>query len=748
MVNGWANVRRKRDRVLPLMALALLGGCKDVSAAVSNVMSVITGTAPAATPAPAPAPSPTPTPVAAGAGIPRVGQWSERILNADGTINFSEYDYVAANYNKEEIVNYRLGPSYADLNPNAAGDTRPTIYQPDAQGLWKGGTDLAYANQTCRTSEGLPRSEAEEAALQDEGGGWIESGQMLFVPDANAPSDQRAGVANMRNFDGAQSVKYVRNADGSFRLDASGNRILDKIALCMRMRTGIYGDWWNRNNVSAPTTPAVSRLLQQDPALPLPAIATARGEIQASITGFLAFQNGVIAAAGTGNDSYCNGFADGTACETTIKLPAGKVPTALALSAMNEFLFVTIWDTAQHKGQLGVIAVGPADPANVGPGATGRFGWGVQSWPTIRRLKLLGFVDLPMVAPNTLSVALNSGTQKYRGFSSWSGEDLLTQEGRDAWNRRSLLSPSAFLPDTEYFKLLSATGYAVVGSRAENKVAIVDLRPLTDFYRRMYLTTKANWDQTANSNQGPGDNQWPYGFAYRPEQKPVVLGTLNITQPTAVYARQRRAGTNTLSGWDNFDWNALSNFVTVASMDGTVRQYDVSGLMDPTKASAMPATPVRQWQAGANPTQIATPIAGAARTDDLFVVSRGSRMIQIFSYKGDPIATLNDRRLVDPVFVTIGGNNAGYGGRGKNLAMWANVISVLDYNGKLIHDYGMFIENYGARYDSRRGNPTDPLTDEEWPFLASDGRTRQQFQYGYGNPVSGKPFMFTFDEVI
>lgn len=700
-------------------------------------------------PPPVPTPTPTPTPPAGGQTGTQIGQWRELVVNGDGSINGNEYVRVANNYNTAEIMDYRLGPTAADFGSAASDDNRPTIYQPDAQGLWKGGTDRAYADQTCRTSEGLPRSEAEEAALQDEGGGWIESGQMLYLPDANAPAQERTGVANARAFDGAQSVKYVRNGDGSFKLDANGNRIIQKIALCMRMRTGIYGDWWNRNNISAPTTPVVTRLLQQYPDLPLPAIATARGEIQASITGFLAFRNGVIAAAGTGNDSYCNGFGDGTACETSIQLPAGKVPTALALSAMNEFLFVTVWDTARRQGQLGVIAVGPADPANIGPGATGRNGWGVQSWPTIRALKLLGFIDLPMAAPNTLSVALNSGTQKYRGFSSWAGDGLNTQAVRDEWNRRSLLSPTAFLPDTEYFKLLSATGYAVVGSRAENKVAIVDLRPLTDFYRRMYLTTQANWDQTANSNQGPGDNQWPYAFTFRPEQRPVVLGALSITQPTAVYARQRRSGTNTLSGWDTNDWNELSKLVTIASMDGTVRQYDVSGLMDPTKTSVMPTSPVRQWQAGANPTQIATPIAGAARTDDLFIVSRGERMIRIFSYKGDPVATLNDKRLVDPVFVTIGQNLAGYGGRGQNLAMWANVITVLDYNGKLTHDYGMFINAYDVAYDPRRGNsPNDPLTPEEWPFLAADGRTRQPFQYGFGNPVAGKPFMFTIDEVI
>jgi hypothetical protein len=656
-----------------------------------------------------------------------IGNWRELILNPDGTINQSEYARVAANYHKEEMVNYRLGPSAVDFG---AAATSETVYQPDPNGLWKGGTNRALADRFCQTPDRLIATESPTGYGDGAGGGggWQMSGQMLFVPDAAAPAELSRGVANMRGFDGARAA---RASDGA------------TVALCMRMRAEWRPDYWNRNNISAPTTPAVDRLLTQYPDLPLPAVATTRGQVQNSITGFLAFQNGVIAAAGTGNDQYCNGFATGTPCETSIRLPAGKTPTALALTAMNEFLLVTVWDAQNQRGQLGVIAVGADDPSNIGNQDAGRYGWGVQSWPGVRGLKLLGFIDLPMQAPNSLGVSISTGTMKFRGFEFWRGPELKTQAGRDQWNARSLQALSEFLPIETQWKLLASAGYAVVGSRAEDRVAVVDLRPLLNFYRTMYFTTQANWDQTANANQGPADNQWPYSFAFRPEQRPVVLASLSVPQPTAVMAWQLRSGTNTLAGWDGLSWNHGANLMTVASMNGAVRQYDVASLIDPPRTPAAPDAPLRTWQVGRNPTQIATPIAGGARTDDLYFVSRGDRQIAVTSYKGDAQALLRDSRLVDPVFVGVGINGAGFGGAGANLALNAQVLTVLDYNGKIVHDYGIFIENYAARYQ-----PGRPGNVEQWPFLAADGRTVLPFNYGYGNRLAGKPFMFSFDEVI
>lgn len=662
------------------------------------------------------------------APVLKVGTWTERILNPDGSLNLRNYRSVASQYHTRTMVGYRLGPTAIDYG--VAGATT-TVFQPERNGLWKAGKNMALADRFCVTPDKLPRSDAEDRALYGEGysggGGWQNAGQMLFNPDPTAPADLQAGVANMRSFDGARAIKGIIPG-----VEATGGGETE--AMCMRMRAEWRGDWWNRNNISAPTTPVVNTLRQRYPNLPLPAVATARGQIQASVTGFLAFQNGVIAAAGTGNDTY-SGIAN--AVEPVLQLPPGKVPTALALTGMNEFLFATVWDVNAGKGQLAVIAVGPDDPSNIGPSDTGRFGWGVQSWPTVRGLKLLGFVDLPMAAPSSLSVALNTGTKSFRGYNTWRGPELATDAGRKAWNDRSTLDYDDFLPQETHWKHLASAGYVAVASRAENKVALVDLRPLLNYYRKMYLTTQANWNETANANQGPGDSQWPYTFAAKPEQIPTVLGTINVTQPTSVLARQKRIGANARSGRVVHErWNELGKRLTIASMDGTIRQYDVTSLVNPTRTPTMPTTPIAQWMTGPNPVQVTTPIAGDYLSDDIFTVSRGSRKIFVHDWRGTPLGTLEDTRLNDPVGIGIAVNFGGYAGAGRDNAVNVRALTILDHNGKTVHVYGMNIYNAGG------------WPDEQWPFRGRDGVPGQLFQYGFGNRLAGRPFMYSFDEVI
>lgn len=729
--------RGRHTRWLALVLCVALAGCKSGGSVTATLAAL--GLVESS-------PQPTPTATSPLIGDARkhrnIGGWRELLIGSNGQIDAKAYRRIAANYNSAEMLAYRLGPSAVDYG---TAPSTQTVYQPEPQGLWKGGLDPALADRFCVTPDRLPHNDAEDQALYGPGfqggGGWIMSGQMLFSPDANAPADMSAGVANMRAFDGALAITTTGT-------DVGATGAGDTRALCMRMRAEWVGDWWNRNGISAPTAPAVVSLRQRFPDLPLPAVATARGDIQSSVTGFLAFRNGVIAAAGTGNDPY-SGIGNG-AVEPLIQLPEGKVPTAMALTAMNEFLFVTVWDVNAVKGQLAVIAVGPDDPSNIGPSDTGRYGWGVQSWPVVRGLKLLGFVDLPMVAPNSVSVSLSTGTRKFRGDNTWRGPELTTQSGRDAWNARSVLDYDAFLPLETHWKNLASAGYVAVGSRAEDKVAIVNLRPLLNFYRTMYLTTQANWDQTANSNQGTADNRWPYTFAYRPEQMPVVLGTLDIRQPTSLMARQKRLGSNTRAGWVVHErWNEAGKRLTIASMDGTIRQYDVTSLVNPVLQPAMPTAPIAQWQTGLNPTQVTSPIGGDYFSDDIFVVSRGTRKIFVSDYRGEALATLEDSRLVDPVAITIGVNFGGYYDRGPDRSVTARVLTVLDHNGKTVHDYGMFIDPlWIRRYQPDYTIGQTGWSAEQWRYTGPDGRPGQIFQYGYGNRVPGKPFAFSFDEVI
>jgi hypothetical protein len=641
-----------------------------------------------------------------------IGTWRERILAKDGSIDWDQWLYVANHYHEEEIVDYRLGPKRSDYGDMTARDH---VDQPDPLGLWKGGTDAALADAFCQTSDKLPKNEAEEAALYDGGGAWIESGQLLFSPRKDHPDytdDFRLGVSNARNFDAAMARK-----------NEGGTQITR--GLCMRQRAGWYPDWWNRNGISVPASPGVEQAQQVFPSLPLPAVATARGGAQSSVTGFLAFQSGFIMAAGTGNDGY-DGV--GTDAYPTLQLAEGKVPTALAVTSGNEFILATVWDTKQKRGQVAVIAVG-----SVGPPATVPDGWGVHNWPTVTGLKLLGYVDLPFVAPMAIGVATTTPARSLRGTTVVEdGALLITQAQRDLY--RNL--PWDQGGDDTFHKTVAHSGYAIVSSRAENKVAILDLRPLLSFYRDMYLTTQEKFDATRVANQGPGDAQWPTTFAHDPAQTPLVLGTIDVPRPTAVLGRTLPTSTN-VRAYDEIKNITYSNRTTiVASMDGTVRLYDVESLMDPTKTPTPPSAPVYTTQVGENPVQIAEPIAGDAKRDDLFVVSRGRGSIHALNYRLDVLDVLKDDRLVDPVYVAIGSNGAGYGGSGKGYTVGARVLTVLDHDGMQVVDYGMALEP-----------SSDATGDEEWPFL-DPAQKRVRFQLGFANPLPGKPFMFSFDEVI
>jgi hypothetical protein len=608
--------------------------------------------------------------------------WKERILNADGTINWQEYTKVAQNYHKREMIDYRFGPKYSDFH--ATEESFPQVYSP-----YKDGIIRINAGNWCRVDPG------EDG---DPGAGWMMSGQMLFSPDANAPSEYQFGSSNMRTSDGVQS--FTDNG------------------LCLRIRPEWQPDWWNRNAISTPTTPAVKKFSETfGSSLPLPPIATARGVGGASVTGFLAFQNGLIGISGTGNDPYTSeGFS-----YISAQLPKDKVPTAMAVTNYNEFVLVTVWDTANRKGQVAVLAVKNRQMAQ-----EKRYYWGIPGWPTMTGLKLLGFVDLPFAAPNVIDVTVALRLGNPRGYSDNENDDFNLQSVRDTWYNARW--DAAWGDD--YWKKTAQGGYAIVSSRAENKVAFIDLRPLLRFYRMMYLTTQEKFDKT--KNEGQASNQWPYTFSHAPKQKPVVSKVLTIEQPTAVATGNWWNGLRTpRSGWNGEEFKPLKTGY-VASMDGTVRMYDVESLILPRSTAAVPDTPFKSFQVGKNPVQMFHGFYSTS-SDDLYIVSRGDRAIHYTYYDGTVNAVLRDSRLKDPVNVTVSLDQAGYGGSGPGKAVYANVLTVMDFNGKQVVNY---VVDDGLNANGEQLN------------LVGPNGEKMIFQHGFSNPVNGNPFMFSFDEVI
>jgi len=714
-------------RLLGCAALScalLLAGCQAGGETAADGTPV--GSVPSFPPAPPPPPPPPAPPGATGAR--QIGAWQERILASNGSINEDEYRAVASSYNTEATLQYRLGPTAADFG--SPTNTAPTLWGPDQSsgfGLWHFGSLPASdpgERRKCVDSSGLPGSDQEARARGMEGPAWLSGGAFAYVPDD--PNDQnfRLGIGNLKGADGVV-------------FDPSGG-------LCMRMYAQWFGDFWVRNNIAAPVSPVIRDLVASSrPDLPPVPVAIARGRANASQIGFAAFRDGSIQPTIVGN-SAAERF-DGAG----IRLPPGMTPTAMAVTPYNEFLVVAVWDTNTVSGKLAFIALRPRQMAVGNPEQTRntRWYWGTPGAWTNLGMKLLGFVDLPFAAPTSVDVSNNLVLRNPRGFSdndSPARGDLSRQSARDLWRGVNQVYPAG---NVQWHQTASG-GYAVVASRAEGLVSFVDMTPLYQYYREMYLTTQANFNRTVNES-ATDPTRWPFTFAVEGRQRPAVVSTIAVPQPTSVSAGVQANGAVSDRSTDYFErfrrspreaWSGVEperylarSRAFVASMDGTVRIFNVQGLNFPQSpvGKTVPAEPLGSFTAGRNPT-FAFATAGATGSDDLFLVSRGDRSVTFAWPTGDVQSVLQDSRLNDPVGGAVFFNQAGFGGRGPGLAVFTPFITITDFNGKAILTYAV---------EPRRGSPA-----ELYPFRAPSGPV--DYLFGSSRPFPGKPFMVDQEEII
>lgn len=705
-------------------AVLLLAGCGGGGESSSGG-----GQISVAPPPPATTPPPTPTPPPTGGqGPTQIGQWSELIVNGDGSINQAEYRRVANNYNSPEIMDYRLGPTAADFGNDT--NTAATLWGPDMTsgfGLWPFGT-LPTNNpgepEKCVEPARLPRSDEEARARGMEGAAWLIGGAFAYLPDNSNDPDFRMGIGN------------IKIADGQVHVPSGG--------LCMRMFAQWFGDFWVRGGIGAPTSPIIRDIVAaRRPDLPPVPTAIARGRANASQVGFAAFRDGTILPTVVGNSAP--EFID----TTGIRLPDGMVPTAMAVTPGNEFLVVTVWDTNTITGKLAVIALRPRQMAVGDPGQTQntRWYWGIPGAWTNRGMKLLGFVDLPFAAPTSVDVSNNLVLQNPRGFSDNDNPargDLSRQSARDLWRGVDPVHPTG---DVRWHQTASS-GYAVVASRAEGKVSFVDMTPLYQFYRDLYLTTQANFNRTTDASI-TDPNQWPFAFSVENRQRPVVVTTLDIAQPTGVSAGVQANGAISDRSTEFFeyfqrspreDWSGVEperylarSRAFVASMDGTVRIFNVQGLNFTASpvGKTVPATPLASFAAGRNPSFGFTN-PGALASDDLFLVSRGDRSVTFAWPTGQVQSVLRDSRIIDPVAAAVSFDQAGFGGTGVGRAVFAPTLTITDYNGKAILTYGV---------EPRRQRVT-----ELYPFRAPSGAV--DFLFGSVRAFPGKPYAVDGEEII
>lgn len=380
-----------------------------------------------------------------------------------------------------------------------------------------------------------------------------------------------------------------------------------------------------------------------DPAVPIweaalgrkvqgPPVGIGRTEYVETGDGIVAFVDGVVGTAGTQTSGSTNPY---------LVLPKNKVPTAVAVTSYAEFALVTVWDTEALKGQIAVIITRATKP-----GAFSIPYYGMPNEGGYVSLQLLGFVDLPdMATPTSIATSGNNGTLPGGHVIGFELSDFVTNAAQ-----RDVLRN-----DTDQERVLSSSGSAVVLSQWENKATFVDLRPLFQFVRNVYLTTPELLQQAANQTT------WPFDFASHPEAMPVVVKTVALAQPKV--ARVGNTG-KPLRAW-------------IAQLDGTLSVFDISAIN--AAARPVPADSIDVLgtvQVGANPTALHVWPGVYSHNDGAVLSTRGDRSVEWIDATKDGLVrsrVLRDSRMNDPVDVDICDR--------------ANMVTVAEFTGKKIISY-------------------------------------------------------------
>jgi hypothetical protein len=551
-------------------------------------------------------------------------------------------------------VNNRLGPRAEQLNAAAAED-RPTI--------------------PGRVSKTPPASyyvrikpfELGDAAAPDSDY-WSDSGQVAYIPNDPATDP---------GLDRIQTFAYY-------------NKVF---AISPRL------DWASGKPHSDPQTrePYYTTL---NGGAPMQPVAMVRNYAMEQNEELVIYRDGLFAVAGTqtsraGSERPYPGF----------KFPANKVPRAVAVTTSNEFALVAVWDTTRHIGQLAVVAL------------EGRY-IPFHTWPYMALpnqgswsdFKLLGYVDLPMAAPDAVAAASNG---LWTGPSATGGKALSQIALSDDATRQLVY-------DGDWQAMVAKAGYAVVSSKADNQVAVVDLTPLFAYARESWLGSAASY-QATQAARGAAPAQFPQTFDVNPAIKPRVVWQASVARPTTVLAGQR------LDRWSKDRFKAY-----VAAEDGTIHILDTSSLMQRNSWEYRGALQeIGTVKVGRNPVSLAfarhgasnLPLlpndsTGAQRQPDslnnlFYAACRGDRSIDaVVTWQGAGAVydRIRDTRLGDPVAVSVARRGA--------------IVTVADFAGKKILSYRI-----GTLKDLRN-NVDYPPVDPAYGY-----------EFAGELPLSGSPFL-------
>ncbi len=385
------------------------------------------------------------------------------------------------------------------------------------------------------------------------------------------------------------------------------------------------------------------------------AVGIGRGMQTWSNCGVIVFANGLVCTAGT---------ATAVGSDPVLRLPEGKLPTAICVTSRNEFALITVVDikAKPRKAQLAVVALTGCKPGFAHE-------WqaphpGMPSVAMLSGMKLIGFVDLAGIGIPTAVSAVGTydgarlSDPKSGNIGSYRDYDLATEASRNGIRGYA-----------------SGAGWAVVAACYEDKAAFIDLRPLFSYYRGMYCGSAESYRKTCD--QGPGPKQWPYAFEAEPAQIPVVVGMERVPEPTAV-----------LAGLGIKD----KARAYIACRDGRIAVFAVGGLANEGAPGGAGIMATEAVQVGRNPVCLAYQ---RYATDEVIAVSRGDRelaWIRTTASGSQVIRRLRDARLIDPVHCEVA----------ETHGIETALVTVCDFAGQKIVNYRFgelrMVTNGGARF--------------------------------------------------
>ncbi|ACB75279.1 hypothetical protein [Opitutus terrae] len=442
------------------------------------------------------------------------------------------------------------------------------------------------------------------------------------------------------------------------------------------------------------------RYLELNGGTPMQPVAMVRSYGMQQNEQLVIYRDGLFAVAGMqtsrgGDEKPYPGF----------KFPQHKVPRGIAVTTSLEFALVTIWDTERRQGQLAVVALeGKFLPFHTWPYM------GLPNQGSFSDFKLLGYIDLPMKSPEAVAAASNG---LWRGPSSTDGR-VLSEIDLATDGHRKLVYDGAWQA------VVAKSGYALVSSTEDNKIAVVDLTPLFSYMRESYLSSGDSFRRTL-AERGAAPTQFPQTFEVNPAIKPKVIWETPVSEPTAVLAGQK------IDRWTKDRFKAY-----VASRDGTVRILDVSPLMARSSWETRGQLEIMgQFQVGRNPVAMALSRHGAKDLplipngsdgaqlapdpfNNLFYVAcRGERSIDAvvtWQGQGQVYRRIKDARMGDPVAVSV--------------AIRGNIVSVADFAGQKLLSF-------------RMGTLNDAKNDKVYP----PGDPRYPYEFAGEMKLLGSPFL-------